>query len=174
MGGIRKIFRRVLQLNDTPESIARGAVIGLVIAMIPPPFWFQSLVALGMAWILRANRLAAVMMTFVTNPLTFYIYLINYAVGLPILKFTVGWKAPSIAEVWKWFEAAESLWDYAQKIGKIGMDIFVPMTVGGLLTGTVLAVPLYIHMKRWVIERRLRRVALAEGDKGGNTEGGAE
>lgn len=164
MRGIRDIFHRVLNLrDDTPESIARGAVIGLILAMIPPPFGPQSLFALGVAWLLRSNRLAAVAMTFVTNPLTFYIYVINYMVGLPLLKFTVGWSAPSPRALWRTFGECQTFWDYTWQLAHVGLDIFVPMTVGGVVVAGALSAPLYVSVRRWVVERRARKAQEPEG-----------
>ncbi len=138
-------------------------MIGLVVAMIPPPFFFQSLAAFGVAWLLGANRFAAAAATFITNPLTFYIYLINYVVGLPFLKFTIGWDSPSPAELWRIFQACETFGQVTRQIASIGWDIFVPMTLGGFVTSGALAVPVYVTTRRWVIDRRERRAARMAG-----------
>ena len=160
MQEIRQIFRRILQLNDTPESIASGAVIGLVIAMIPPPFWFQSLAALGVAWLLGANRLAAASMTFVTNPLTSFIYVVNYVIGLVFLRWTIGWEAPHWKEVWGRLKEYGGVRDYITGLFGIGLDVFVPMTVGGFIVGAVLAVPVYMMTKRLILQRRQRKAQM--------------
>lgn len=63
------VVHRVRRLPDEPHRVARGFGIG-VFVNFTPLFGFHLMLAMGMAWIMRANMLAAVLGTFVGNPLT--------------------------------------------------------------------------------------------------------
>lgn len=158
---LREIFRRILQLGDTPESIAGGAALGFLIAMTPP-IWFQSVVALGLAWLLRVNRLAAVSMTFVTNPLTAFIYVINYVIGVWCLGWLWDWRARPWIEVWREVRSYDTLGETLRGLAGIGLGVLVPMGAGGLLVGIAGAFPIYWWVRRWVSGHR-RRADVPEG-----------
>lgn len=72
-GGFRRATRYVLhrmqRLPDQPHRIARGVFAGTFVNF-PPLFGIQMLSAAGLAWVLRGNILAALLATFLSNPLT--------------------------------------------------------------------------------------------------------
>lgn len=74
----RALVKSILQLEDTPHSIALGAAIGMWIALTPTPGIQMALVmttAFLTAPFFRWNRVAGLIMCYVSNPVT----------GLPIL-----------------------------------------------------------------------------------------
>jgi uncharacterized protein (DUF2062 family) len=78
----RKLIEPVLGLEDTPERLTRGVVVGLFVALTPT-VGGQMLIVLGAAWACRANKIAAVAMVWITNPLTVVPYYYGaYRLGL--------------------------------------------------------------------------------------------
>ena len=64
-----KLVARLLTINDTPHAIALGSAIGLFLAMTPT-VGVQVILAVAICTVVRANRIAAVVLVFVSNPLT--------------------------------------------------------------------------------------------------------
>lgn len=73
-GGWRRaasyVMHRLRRLPDSPERIARGIFAGVFVSFTPL-FGFHFLSAATVAWIYRGNILAALLATFVGNPITF-------------------------------------------------------------------------------------------------------
>ena len=72
-GGFRRatqyVIHRMRRLPDEPHRIARGIFAGTFINF-PPIFGIQMVSAALLAWAMRGNILAAVLSTFMSNPLT--------------------------------------------------------------------------------------------------------
>lgn len=72
-GGFRRavqyVLHRMRRLPDQPHRIARGVFAGTFVNF-PPLYGVQMLSAAGLAWLLRGNILAALLATFLSNPLT--------------------------------------------------------------------------------------------------------
>ncbi|MGB8814609.1 MAG: DUF2062 domain-containing protein [Paracoccaceae bacterium] len=72
-GGFRRaiqyVVHRMRRLPDAPHRIARGVFAGCF-ASFPPLFGVQMLTAALLAWVLRGNILAALLATFLSNPIT--------------------------------------------------------------------------------------------------------
>lgn len=72
-GGFKRatqyMLHRMRRLPDEPHRIARGVFAGTFVNF-PPIFGFQFLGAALIAWALRGNILAALLCTFLSNPLT--------------------------------------------------------------------------------------------------------
>ncbi|MCC8194921.1 MAG: DUF2062 domain-containing protein [Deltaproteobacteria bacterium] len=80
---------RLLRVKASPESVARGMAIGVFVGFIPllPS---QTLVAVGLAVMLKSSKLAAAIGTLVTNPFTWvFLYLLFYRIGRAILPFDI-------------------------------------------------------------------------------------
>lgn len=63
------VVHRLSRLPDPPHRIARGIFAGVLISFTPL-FGFHFLGAVGIAWAIRGNILAALLATFFGNPLT--------------------------------------------------------------------------------------------------------
>lgn len=83
------IKHRVHRLPDTPEKIARGISVGLFVTF-SPFFGLHFLIAAMIALVVRANMVAAVLATFVGNPLTFFAI---GAVSLNLGRWMLGLRA---------------------------------------------------------------------------------
>lgn len=78
---LRVIKLKVLRTNDTPHRIALGVAIG-VFAGWSPALGLHTIMAVIMAFLLRANKIAAAAFVWISNPLTFFpIYYPSYIVG---------------------------------------------------------------------------------------------
>jgi hypothetical protein len=84
---LRFIRFRILHIDDSPHRIALGIALGLFIAWIPL-IGLHIFLALALAFLLRANKFAALTSIWVSNPLTFFlIYYPNYLFGKGLLKY---------------------------------------------------------------------------------------
>ena len=73
-------------MRGTPAEIARGAAVGVFAGMFPF-FGFQTILSVGIAAIVRGNKIAAAATTWISNPLTYVpIYAFNFHVGRWLLK----------------------------------------------------------------------------------------
>lgn len=64
------VHHRLRRLPDPPHRIARGVFAGIFVTF-SPLFGFHFFLAAGVAWVMRGNIIAALLSTFVGNPLTF-------------------------------------------------------------------------------------------------------
>jgi uncharacterized protein (DUF2062 family) len=140
---------RFVRLRGLPEEIAKGVALGIFIGLTPT-FGFQMAIAIFFAYLLRENRLAAVLGVWVTNPLTApVIYAVEYEMG----RLLLGMERVGLPDKLT-FDA------YAQ----LGWDIMLPMWVGGLISGVVLGALSYFLtlrmvpiVKNWRVPRWPRR-----------------
>jgi uncharacterized protein (DUF2062 family) len=76
---------RFVRLRGLPDEIAKGVALGIFVGMTPT-FGFQMAIAIVFAYLLRENRLAAILGVWVTNPVTApFIYATEYEVGRRLL-----------------------------------------------------------------------------------------
>lgn len=157
---LRRFLIWLIRLRGSPQAIARGVAIGTIVAFTPT-IGFQTLIALGVATLLNANRPVSIVPTWLTNPFTIP----------PVYAFTcyLGsffWPGPETDTVTHAMRAAvrdlESL-DLLALRGQIGVfldlgtDVFVAMWIGGLIVGTIGAMIVYPLTIRTVVRLRERR-----------------
>lgn len=63
------LWIKLIQINDHPKKIAKGAAIGVFWGVLPT-FGFAILFAIPTALLLKANKLSSISTTFISNPLT--------------------------------------------------------------------------------------------------------
>lgn len=139
---LRERLRFVLGLEDAPARIARGAAWGVFVAF--DPLWGTqiALAVLG-AMALRANRVAAVTFTFVSNPLTAApMYLGAYALGARLLGVQNAGPPPEIGAFTPAM-LAERAWEIA-----------APLLTGCALLGALFAGATYFAVLRLAALRR--------------------
>jgi uncharacterized protein (DUF2062 family) len=113
---------RFVRLRGLPEEIARGMALGIFIGMTPT-MGLQMPIALVFAYLLKENRLAAVLGVWITNPVTApFIYGFEYEFGRNIL----GMEYVSFPSELTF-----------ESVGKMGYDLLAPLWVGGILCGIV-------------------------------------
>ena len=132
---LKLLVVRFVRLRGMPEEIAKGVALGIFIGMTPT-FGFQMAIALFFAYLLRENRLAALLGVWVTNPVTApVIYAIEYEIGRILLNMDRA-RLPS-----------EFSWE---AYSKLGWDIMFPLWVGGLIAGVILGALSYFLTLRMV------------------------
>ena len=132
-----------------PEEIAKGVALGIFIGMTPT-FGFQMAIALFFAYLLKENRLAAILGVWVTNPLTApVIYAIEYEMG----RILLGMDRAALPVELTWRAYAE-----------LGWNIMYPLWVGGIISGLILGTLSYFItlrlvpiVKNWRVPRWPRR-----------------
>ena len=153
-----RLISRILTINDTPHAIALGSAVGMFLAMTPT-VGLQIVLAIAICTLIGANRIAACVLVFVSNPLTMLpIYWVDYQLGCWITGAT-----PVT------HEAFDATWQSILDAGMIGGilegarvllgDIGVPMMIGGSILGVIFGVPLYPITYRAVVAQRKRREA---------------
>lgn len=140
---------RVRRLPDTPEKIARGVFAG-ILTVFTPFFGLHFLVAVIFARVMRGNIVAAILATFVGNPLTYVpIGMISMKTGHLLLGTRFDPNAHH-SIVGKFFAAAEDLRANALALftdadanwvalGQFWQEVFKPYLVGGIIPGVIAA-----------------------------------
>lgn len=78
---MRRALRSVVSLHGSPRDVALGAAIGVFVAFTPT-VGFQMLIGAFLATLVGANRPAAIILPWITNPLTIPpIFALTYWVG---------------------------------------------------------------------------------------------
>jgi len=124
---IRQVKLNLLKftrLKGSPEHVAQGMALGIFIGMTPT-FGLQMVIAAGAAWVLRQNKLAAILGVWITNPVTApAIYALEYETGRLILGMD---RAHLPAEF------------TLDTLKNLSWGILGPMCLGSLLYGVICA-----------------------------------
>jgi hypothetical protein len=126
--GIDYVRKRLHRLPDNPRRIALGFACGAFVSF-SPLFGFHILIAVGLAFLLRGNLLAAAFGTIVGNPITFPL--------IAAASLNTGWMFLGAPE-----HAAHSDFSLGWVVDNIEL-IFLPYLVGGILPGLLCAVICY-------------------------------
>jgi hypothetical protein len=155
-GGFRRaaqyVTHRLRRLPDEPHRIARGVFAGVFVSFTPF-FGFHFLSAALLGWVMRGNIIAALLATFVGNPLTTPVIAItSVELGHRILGIDAQMDVRSIIAAFT--NAGAELWDNAralftsdvtqwENLGTFFGTIFWPYLVGGLLPGLAVGLAFY-------------------------------
>ncbi len=155
----RRLLRWLLTLRGSPAAIARGAAIGVFVAFTPLQ-GFQMILAVALATAWNANRVIAAALVWITNPLTIVpLYGLCYWVGS---RFWAGPPLDHVREVLRRTVAGLARFDFWEIYDQfvaflaLGRDILIPLTIGGVLMGGLLAIPAYFVVL--LLVRRLRQL----------------
>lgn len=159
----RRLAGWLLRLRGSPEAIARGAAIGLFVALTPT-VGVQAVAALALATLLGANRPVALVAVGVTNPVSFVpAYSFTYWLGSQL------WNGPPLSDAIHRLEETVALlgrldfWAWREELAALealGRDIIVPLWIGGIVSGAVAGALGYLATLIAVRELRSRRAAL--------------
>jgi uncharacterized protein (DUF2062 family) len=161
------IIHNVLHADDTPHRLALGVAIGMFVAFTPT-IGLQTILAVGLAALLRANKLICIPLVWVTNPVTGVpIYALCYRLGAGLIGSHPHPPQEHIGPVMGPAEQVLSqglgrlvAWDFWRDILAGLTRVGAQLWVGCLLVGFVLAVISYFPC-RWFIEHyRRQRLAL--------------
>jgi hypothetical protein len=166
---LRRWARKLLGLSDPPERIALGAALGMAVAF-GPTYGLQVVLAIGLAALLRCNKVAALLPTFLVNPVTGPpTFVLQYLLGRAVLG------GGSEAERQNAHRLAEALGgiqlhQLKATVGAalaaardMGWGVLWPALVGMGLSATVLAALTYPVVYRGVIWFRRARAARRPG-----------
>ncbi len=156
---LHRTIRWLIALRGSPEAIAGGVAIGVFVAFTPT-IGFQMVIAAFLATLLRANRPVAIAMVWLTNPFTIPpIFISTYWVG------TIFRSGPPVAEVYALLSdtmqvlSKQDYWALHNQFTTflaIGWQTFIPLLIGGVLTGTILGSISYMATLGTI--RRYRRL----------------
>lgn len=164
---VRYVGHRLQRLPDPAHKISRGIAIGVLISFTPL-FGMHFFLATVLALALRANILAALLGTFVGNPLTFPLIA---AVSMELGSWILGHGSVPLPLVLSAFsDASIDLWRnfIALFSGKPvhwnGLDIFwervfLPYLVGGIIPGFAAAIAAYVLANPIIAAYQKARVA---------------
>lgn len=206
-GGWRRaatyVWHRLRRLPDQPHRIGRGVAAGVFVSFTPL-FGVHFLSAAACAWLVGGNVLAALLATFVGNPVTFpFIAVLAVSLGRRLLglggdpspQMIFGEFTRASGELWhnilSIFGPERAHWGH---LAEFFQQIYWPYMVGGALIGLVVAigchyltVPViraYHRRRAKTMEDRIARVR-ARGEivttrrgtlaaRGQDSEGGSE
>ncbi|HEY3323977.1 MAG TPA: DUF2062 domain-containing protein [Planctomycetota bacterium] len=163
---IRRLARKVLHSDDTPERIARGIAAGFFACAFPLP-GLQIPLSLLCAWLVRGNKIVAVIPQFISNGLT--MPLITYGqlwLGTRLwpgssANLNQSWSVLSAVAVnWSWLEPGHSVRALLDALTALGSGVVIPLSIGVFLTACVsasLSYPLTLVGMVYLQSRRLRR-----------------
>ncbi len=140
----RYMYLRVLRFNDPPERIAVGAAIGVAAGLLPT-FGFGILLAIFFSYILKVNKGAAILGSFVMNPVTTpLVWTLSSVVGALIF-----WEDKNIIlEVVRNYNLHDGV--------KWAAVVFL---VGNVIISTIFSIIVYFVVKRWVTQYRMKKAA---------------
>lgn len=159
-GGWARAFQyvrhRMQRLPDSPERIARGVWAGVFVTFTPL-FGLHFFVSVLLAILIRGNIVAALMATFVGNPLTFiFIAFISLKTGYMILGIELErWQLTMLSR--RFADAGSDLWhnfiaifttarmDWSG-LAIFSKEVFLPYFIGGLIPGMICATACYYLM----------------------------
>lgn len=150
----RYVVYRLRRLSDTPHAVALGFAIGVFTATTP--FLGTHMVAAALlAWVIGGSVVAALLGTFIGNPLTYpLLWYSTYEVGNLMLRGKMVQKQIDLSGgIFQ--KSIEQLW-----------PILKPMTLGSIPVGLALALLSYVLVKPMVEaykHRRRREIKLRSG-----------
>ena len=144
---IRNWINRAKTLHGNPHYVAMGMAIGVFVA-VTPTIPVQTLIAVGLAFILKGSKAAAALATWICNPLTMPIfYYASYKTGGILFgtsipdEFAVG----NIAEILK-----------------LGLDVAMALIGGGVVIGILPGIIAYFITRKIILKLRSRRNSISK------------
>ncbi|WP_199312355.1 DUF2062 domain-containing protein [Phormidium tenue] len=153
---LRYLYLRFLRLQGTPEQLSRGMASGIFSGCFPL-FGFQMIIGVGVATVLRGNRIMAAAATWVSNPFTYVpIFAFNYQVGLWLL----GGKATQT------FDNLDTLNSWMDMGTEVSARLMLGSTAVGLVAGVAsyfVGLPLIRQVRSRQLARQQRQLEAPSG-----------
>ena len=131
---------RMRQLEGNPHYLALGMAVGIFVS-ITPIIPLQTVVAIAVAFLVRGSKSAAVLGTWLSNPLTIpVVYYANYKLGCILLGYQ---------------NALDKIaFDSFSELMELGLEVTLAMIAGGVVIGAVLGLGAYFVTLRVFITLR--------------------
>jgi uncharacterized protein (DUF2062 family) len=138
---LKYLYLRFIRLRGHPHELALGMALGIFAGSMPI-LPFQTALALFLALLFKGSKLAAVLGTWISNPLNWYfLYFYSYKIGAWILGL------PSTSKVFHSILFSVHQGDGAriifEKMAGAGGDLMAAFLLGGLVLGLVFSLPSY-------------------------------
>lgn len=147
---MNEFVERIKKIKGDPNFIAAGMAIGIFVG-ITPTFPFHTILAIGLAYILRASKAAAAIGVWIGNPLTIpFIYLGSYKTGALILGTSLPF---------------DTKFTTFTELTKLGLNATMALFTGGAIIGILPAVAAYFITRRLVKKFRSRRRLLTNNQE---------
>ncbi|MHB0959524.1 MAG: DUF2062 domain-containing protein [Pirellulaceae bacterium] len=147
------VYHNVLHADDPPHQLALGAAIGIFI-LFTPTVGFQMMISLLLAWLLKANKAIGVAVVWISNPATMIpIFYPCYLVGRTMLFWepvSNGWWRQLAQPPPGWWPAVIFYWSRL-------LEIALPLWLGGIVIGLLVAYPTYYALYYAICSYRMRR-----------------
>lgn len=143
----RLVYLKLVRINDTPQKISLGLALGVTLGIIPGT---GPLAAIALAFILRLNRLAALIGSLMVNT-WFSIVTLALAIKLGAEIFSIN--CQNLYNDWILF-IKNFHWSIFFKMSayKIVLPIFTGYAIISLITGIlvyIISIVILINAKRW-------------------------
>lgn len=149
---IKYMVHRMRRLPDEPHRVARGVFAGTFVNF-PPIFGIQFISAAALAWAMRGNIIAALLCTFLSNPITTpVIAVVSMETGYWLLGIKAPLEVMGIVEAFG--NAGVELWRNAKAVFTseptewaslivFFKTIYLPYLVGSIIPGLICSTVLY-------------------------------
>jgi uncharacterized protein (DUF2062 family) len=149
---IRNWINRAKALHGDPHYIAMGMAIGIFVA-ITPTIPFQTIIAVGLAFVLKGSKAAAALATWICNPLTMPIfYYASYKAGGVLFGISI---------------PTEFAGGNITEILKLGLDVAMALIGGGVVIGILPGIIAYFITRKIISKLRSRRNTVPKNLCGG-------
>jgi uncharacterized protein (DUF2062 family) len=145
---LRTQIRMLVFSDNSPAQIALGAAIGIFLAL-SPFLGIHTIAALGLALVFRASRPAAVLGTFINNPVTMtFIYLLEIKLGSYVLGYSL--------------TMPEGIWKDFVELFSLGRQAVLSIMTGFIILGLLSAIAVYLLTLGAVLYMRKARARKQE------------
>ena len=136
---------RILRIKENPQKIARGFAAG-VFAGCLPLMGLQFLVSFLLAMLIRANKLTALMGTWISNPFTYVpLFVLNFKVGKLIINLLIPDYEMEIS--------LDSGQKFTEQFTGLGQEITIALLIGSIIVALFSSVITYylilFLLKKW-------------------------
>ena len=154
------LYLKIVRAEGSPECIARGVAVGLTIGLVLP-IGTQTLPALALAFLLKANKVLSWTFTCVSNPASVFIlypfqcWVGSYLVFKPLSLDSFSSRFSALAE-------ASTLSETFRELGALGADVMIPFFAGGVFFAVICAPLGYVVSRRLVLAYHRRKERLRQ------------
>lgn len=138
----RLLYLRLMRINDPPERIARGAAIGVCMGILPT-FGAGTILSFAVAFIFKANKAAAIIGSFIMNPVTSTFF---WTFSIVLGGIILGADTSTILANFKNDRLIESI-----------SGVYLIFLTGNVIITSAFTVTTYFVVKKGIIKHRRRK-----------------